>query len=81
MWYNIIKERKVLKMRKPKLSEKTIKELYNKGEAYSKNYEYEVTGEWNEDLNAYEDYLYRWDKEYNHEKWLIPAEGIWAFQK
>lgn len=42
MWYNIIKERKMKKMRKPRLNENTMAklEIYGKAE-YGKNY-YEI---------------------------------------
>lgn len=81
MWYNIIKERKVLKMRKPRLSETTIKKLYNGETATSGKYEYEFKTEYDDDYNAYGDYLYRWDEENNYERWEVPAEGLWAFEK
>lgn len=39
MWYNIIKERQVIKMRKPRLNENTIAKLEIYGQAKSgKNY-------------------------------------------
>lgn len=71
----------MLKIRKPKLSEKTIRTIYNEGKAYSGKYEYEIAQEWNYELNAYVEYLTRWDENGDYKEWEIPAEGIWAFQK
>ena len=68
-------------MRKPRLSEKTIQKLYDEGRATSGKYEYTVMREWDDELNAYVDYLYRWDENNNCECWTIPAEGIWAFER
>lgn len=70
-----------MKEPKPKLSEKTIQKLYDEGKAYSRNYEYELRTEWNEEYKGYTEHLYRWDKENNYKSWEVPAEGIWAFQK
>lgn len=68
-------------MRKPRLSEKTIRKLYEEGKAYSGKYEYELRTEWNEGYKGYVEYLHRWDEDNNYECWEVPAEGIWAFQK
>lgn len=70
-------------MRKPRLSKKTVNELYTIGKAYSGKYEYDLVTEFDEKCKAYKDYLYRWDMEddYKYEKWEVPAEGIWAYEK
>lgn len=68
-------------MRKPRLSERTIKRIYDEGRAYGEKYEYELITEWSEELNAYNDYLYCWDKDYNYKRWEVPPQGIWAFKK
>lgn len=68
-------------MRKPRLSEKTIRKLYDEGKAYSGKFEYDLVTEWNEECNGYSDYLYCWDEECNYKKWLVPAQGLWTFQK
>jgi hypothetical protein len=81
MWYNIIKERKVLKIRKPRLSKRTIETLYNEGKAYSGKYEYEITRDWSDKYNNYVENLTRWDEDNNYKEWEIPPEGIWAFEK
>ena len=68
-------------MRKPRLSKSTIKKLFHEGKAYSGKYEYELRTEWNEELKAYDENLYRWDENNDYTKWEVPAEGIWAFEK
>ena len=67
-------------MRKPRLSKKTIQKLYDEGKATSGKYEYTAMCEWDDKLNAYVDYLYRWGKNNNYKRWAVPAEGIWAFE-
>lgn len=81
MWYNIIKERKVLKMRKPRLSRTTIEELFHSGRAKSGKYEYVTSGRWNEKAHAYEEILTRWDENNDYREWLIGCKGIWEFEK
>lgn len=82
MWYNIIRERKVLKMRKPRLSRNTIEALFREGKVRTSKYEYEMTQDWNDELNTYIEKLTRWDKNNNYEEWEIPEnEGIWAFEE
>lgn len=69
-------------MKKPRLSERTIRRLYDTGEATSGKYKYEITRKWDEDLNTFVDRLTRWDENLNYEEWEIPAaEGIWGFEK
>lgn len=68
-------------MRKPRLKKATIEKLFHEGKAFSGKYEYELTRDWNNDLNTFEDKLTRWDEDNNYEEWEIPAaEGIWAFE-
>lgn len=68
-------------MKKPRLSENTIEKLYNGQRVYSKNYMYEVTRDWSDEYNTYVDKLTRWEEDGDYNDWLIPAEGIWAFEK
>lgn len=69
-------------MRKPRLSKKTIEELFYIGMARSGKYEYSTGVRWNEEMHTYENVLNRWDDNNNYEEWEIPAnEGIWAFEK
>lgn len=68
-------------MRKPRLSEKTIKTLFCEGKAYSGKYEYETTQRWDDELNTYVEILTRWDENNECEEWIIPKEGIYAFEK
>lgn len=68
-------------MRKPRLSRNTIEKLFHEGTANTGKYEYEIGAEWNDELNGYQEKLYRWDEDNNYEAWEIPAEGIWAFEK
>ena len=77
----MVKERKVLKMRKPRLSKKTIETLFHEGKARHGKYEYELTRDWNSKLNTFVDNLTRWDEDNNYGEWEIPAEGIWAFER
>mgnify|MGYP006934515217 CR=1 FL=1 len=84
MWYNIIRERKVLKMRKlrkPRLSKATIKKLYNGEKVESGKYIYEYKSEWDYNLNAYVDSLYRWDENDDYEMWDLGTQGLWEFEK
>lgn len=69
-------------MRKPRLSRDTIETLFHEGRKRSGKYEYEITSDWNDELNTYEEHLTRWDEDNNYEEWEIPAnEGIWAFEE
>lgn len=68
-------------MRKPRLSKNTIETLFHEGRAKNGKYEYEMTQEWDDRIDAYIDKLTRWDKDNNYDEWEIPAEGIWAFEK
>lgn len=76
------KERRI-KMRKPRLSKSTIERLLNGEKVEKGKYEYEVTRDWDNDLQTYIDRLTRWDWENNtYEDWEIPAsEGLWEFEK
>nr|DAJ92566.1 MAG TPA: hypothetical protein [Microviridae sp.] len=69
-------------MRKPRLSRNTIETLFREGKAKASKYEYEMTQDWNDELNTYIEKLTRWDENNNYEEWEIPAnEGVWAFEK
>lgn len=70
-------------MRKPRLSKSTIERLFNGEKVEKGKYEYEVTRDWDNDLQTYIDRLTRWDWENNtYEDWEIPAsEGLWGFEK
>nr|DAH99350.1 MAG TPA: hypothetical protein [Microviridae sp.] len=81
LWYNIIRERKVLKMGKPRLSKSTIEKLYNGEEVTSGKYEYEVKTEWDDKLKAYCETLYRWDENNNYKAWKLGCEGLWEFER
>lgn len=81
MWYNIIKERKAFKMRKPRLSKSTIEKLYNGETVNSGKYEYEVKTEWDDELNRYVEKLYRWDESNGYEVWKVDTWGLWEFEK
>lgn len=67
-------------MRKPRLSKKTVEELFHGGRVKSGKYEYETSGRWNEEMHAYEEVLTRWDEDNNYEEWLIGCKGIWEFE-
>lgn len=81
MWYNIIKERKVLKMRKPRLSDNTIKKLMNGMYVKAQNCQYSLESEWNDELFTYEEVLYRIDTKTGYiDRYVLTApEGLWAF--
>lgn len=81
MWYNIIKERKVLKMRKPRLSERTIEKLFHGEVAKIGKYEYATSVRWNAELQTFEDILTRWDEDNNYEEWTMGNQGIYEFKK
>lgn len=81
VWYNIIKERKVLKMRKPRLSKSTIERLYNAEKVKSGKYEYEVRTEWSDDYSTHRDFLCRWDENNNCETWELSKWGLWELEK
>lgn len=70
----------MLKMRKPRLSEKTLERLFDEGRAATGKYEYEITERWNDKLNAYEEVLTRWGNDNNYVEWEVPAQGIWTFK-
>ena len=71
----------MLKMRKPRLSKNTIETLFREGRAHSGKYEYEVTQNWDDEINTYVEKMTRWDKDNNCDEWEVPIEGIWAFEK
>lgn len=71
----------MLKMKKPRLSKNTIERLFHEGKVKNGKYEYEITQDWNDRINAYIDKLTRWDEDNNYDEWEIPEEGIWAFEK
>lgn len=81
MWYNIIRERKVLKMRKPRLSRETINKLMA-GETVVKGiYEYSVGKKWNEKLNRFEETLFRWNEAIaDYECWTVGWKGLYEFE-
>lgn len=72
-----------MKMRKPKLSRSTIEKLMNGLYVKNKNHQFNVEAEWNEELNAYEDVLYRVNiHTENVDRFVLTApEGLWAFEK
>lgn len=68
-------------MRKPRLSKTIIEKLYNGETVTSRKYVYEYKHEWDENLNAYIDKLYRWDENNNYEMWNIGTWGLWELEK
>lgn len=70
-------------MKKPRLSRKTIEKLMNGLYVKSQKYQYNIETEWNDDLNTYEEVLYRIDIETGYiDRYVLKApEGIWAFLK
>lgn len=68
-------------MRKPRLTENTIKTLLDEGEATVGQYLYEYKQKWNPKTRMTEEYLYRWTKEGAVEKWLCDVNGLWAYEK
>lgn len=68
-------------MRKPRLSRNTIERLYNGEHVVKGKYEYYTEEEWNEELSAYEETLYRENLEkYVCDSWKIGWKGIWEFE-
>lgn len=53
MWYNIIKERQVIKMRKPRLNENTMAKLEIYGHAECGKYYYELADYIDKEGNRY----------------------------
>ena len=70
-------------MRKPRFKENTIRKLMNGQYVENKNHAFSVESEWNEELNAYEDVLYRIDKNTGDaDRFVLTApEGIWKFER
>lgn len=68
-------------MRKPRLSKKTIEELFHVGMAKSGRYEYKTGVRWNDELHKYENVLTRWDDNNEYEEWPIGHEDIYEFEK
>ena len=68
-------------MRKPRLSKETINKLVH-GETVTKGiYEYSVDRKWNEDLNRYDDTLFRWnDAIGDYECWILGWRGLYEFE-
>lgn len=68
-------------MRKPRLSRATIKKLYD-GETVTRGkYTYEYKLEWNGNLFAYVERLYRWDENNDYKMWNMGANGLWELEK
>lgn len=70
-------------MKKPRLSRKTIEKLMNGMYVKSKSYQYNIETEWNDELNTYEEVLYRINIETDYiDRYVLTApEGIWEFLK
>lgn len=70
-------------MRKPRFRKNTIEKLMNGLYVESKNHQFNVESEWNEELNAYEDVLYRVNIHTGDvDRFVLTApEGLWAFEK
>ena len=70
-------------MRKPKLSKTTCKKLMNGEYFKSKDHQFNVESEWNEELGAYQDILYRMNIHTgNIDRFVLTApEGLWAYSK
>lgn len=68
-------------MKKPRLSKKTIEKLIHGYQVKRGNYIYSTDTQWNEELNAYEETLYRWDKTTGtEESWTIGWQGLYEFE-
>lgn len=67
--------------RKPRLSKSTIEKLYRGEHAVKGKYRYYAEAVWNEELNTYEETLYRENNE-THEcdSWKMGLEGIWELE-
>ncbi len=70
-------------MRKPRFSRNTIEKLMNGLTVESKNHQFNVESEWNEELNAYEDVLYRVNIHTGDvDRFVLTApKGLWEFEK
>lgn len=70
-------------MRKPRLSKENCKKLMNGEYVESKNHQFNVESEWNEELATYEDVLYRVDIHTGDiDRFVLTApKGIWAFER
>jgi hypothetical protein len=68
-------------MRKPRLSRNTIEKLMNGMRVENQNQQYSIETEWNEDLNTYEDVLYRINIHTGYiDRYVLKApEGLWAY--
>lgn len=73
----------MLKMKKPRFSKSTIEKLMNGLYVESKNHQFSVESKWNEELNAYEDVLYRVNIHTGDvdEFVLTAPEGLWAYER
>lgn len=70
-------------MRKPRFSRDTIEKLMNGLRVESKNHQFDVESEWNEEQGNYEDVLYRINKHTGYiDRFVLTApEGLWAFSR
>ena len=70
-------------MRKPRLSKMTCEKLMNGEYVESKDHQFNIETEWNEELGTYEDVLYRVNIHTGDaDRFVLKApEGIWEFQK
>lgn len=68
-------------MRKPRFNRKTIEKLMDGIYIKNKKCQFNVESEWNEDLKAYEDVLYRIDNNTGYiDRYVLTApEGLWAY--
>ena len=70
-------------MKKPRLSENNCKKLMDGEYVKSKNHQFNVETEWDEELGEYQDVLYRTNIHTGDvDRFVLTApEGIWAFSK
>lgn len=70
-------------MRKPRFSKNSIEKLMSGEYVENKNYQFNVESEWNEELNAYEDVLYRVNTHTGDvDRFVLTApKGLWAFER
>lgn len=70
-------------MRKPRFSKNTIEKLMNGLYVENQNYQFSMASEWNEELNGYEDVLYRVNAQTdNVDRFVLTApKGLWAFER
>lgn len=70
-------------MKKPRFSKNTIEKLMNGLSVKNKKYQFNVESEWNKELNAYEDVLYRVNIQTGDvNRFVLTApEGLWAFER